>query len=130
MDRLRAGGRRMAAGGSAVDLVAMRRAARVDGNHAEIARALEATGCYVQSLAAVGNGVPDLLVGRAGAMVLMEVKDGRRSPSDRRLTPDQVKWHAEWRGPPVVVVLSVDDALRAIDFAINRGSEVSSACDL
>lgn len=107
-----------------------RRAARVDANHREVVRALESTGCYVQSLAAVGCGVPDILVGRAGVMVLMEIKDGRKAPSDRRLTADQVRWHAEWRGPPVCVVLSVDDALRAIDFAINLGSEVSSARDL
>ena len=71
----------------------MRRAAKVDTNHREIVAALERCGCSVQSLAAVGAGVPDLLVGvaaRAGRLtLLMEVKDGARPPSERRLTPDQ-----------------------------------------
>lgn len=92
----------------------MRRAARLDANHEAVVSALRATGCTVQSLAAVGSGCPDILVGRGGAVLLMEIKDGAKAPSDRRLTPDQVRWHADWRGPPVVVVMSVDDALRAM----------------
>lgn len=99
----------------------MRRAAKVDANHAEIVEALRATGCTVQSLAAVGCGCPDIIVGRGRVTVLMEVKDGRKPPSARELTPDQVAWHAAWNGAPVSVVLSVEDALRTMDFAIKYG---------
>ena len=44
----------------------MRRAARTDSNHEEIVKALRAVGATVQSLAGVGHGVPDLLVGYQG----------------------------------------------------------------
>ncbi len=86
----------------------MRRAARVDRNHAEIVAACRLLGATVQSLAGEGKGVPDLLVGWRGANLLFEVKDGTKTKSQRRLTPDQVKWHAEWKGT-VYVVECADD---------------------
>ena len=91
----------------------MRRAARLDDNHKAIVAALRAVGCEVLSLAAVGSGCPDLLVLRPNALtlLLLECKDGSKPPSERRLTPDQQKFHAHW---PVTVVESVDDALAAV----------------
>lgn len=99
----------------------MRRAAKVDANHEDVVKALRATGCTVQSLAAVGNGCPDLLVGKCNTTVLMEIKDGNKPPSKRKVKPGQEMWHAEWRGAPVAVVLSIEDALRTMDFAIKYG---------
>ena len=81
----------------------MRRAAKVDANQGAVVAALRAAGCSVQCLHAVGGGVPDLLVsrslpfGRADTW-LLEVKDGAKPPSERRLTPRQKEWHREWRG--------------------------------
>jgi Holliday junction resolvase len=92
----------------------MRRAAKIDRNQTEIVEALRKIGCKVQSLAAVGAGVPDLLVMRGSRLFLLEVKDGAKPLSERRLTPDQVKWHSEWAGAPLVVVESVEQALAAI----------------
>lgn len=88
------------------------RAAKIDANQSAIVAALRAVGASVQSLAGVGNGVPDLLVWWRGYH-LLEVKDGSLPPSDRELTQPQKKWHAHWGGP-VHVVLSEEDALRAI----------------
>jgi Holliday junction resolvase len=76
----------------------MRRAARTDRNQNEIAAAFQALGCSIYSLAAVGNGVPDLLVGCHGQNLLIEVKDGAKSKSRRALTPDQQKFKDNWRG--------------------------------
>jgi hypothetical protein len=90
-----------------------RRAARIDANHGEIVEALETAGAVVQSLAAVGDGCPDLLVSRAGHMWLIEVKDGAKAPSKRALTPDQVNWRSRWRGPVHVVTCS-DEALAVL----------------
>ena len=90
----------------------MRRAAKVDENQAEIVAALRKCGCTVQSLAAVGKGVPDLLVGRAGVNYLLEVKDGNKPKSARDLTPDELRWLHGWRGSAVVVE-TVDEALKA-----------------
>ena len=44
---------------------------------------------------------------------MIEVKDGDKPPSARKLTPDQVTWHEAWRGQ-VCVVKSVEEALEAI----------------
>ena len=90
------------------------RAARIDANHEQVVSALRAAGASVQSLAGVGKGVPDLLVGFQGKTMLMEVKDGKKTPSERRLTEDQLKWHGAWRGGPLAVVDSVDAALRML----------------
>ena len=90
------------------------RAAKIDANHEQVVSALRAAGASVQSLAGVGKGVPDLLVGFQGKTLLMEVKDGRKTPSERRLTEDQVRWHGAWRGGPLAVVDGVDAALRML----------------
>lgn len=97
----------------------MRRAAKTDANQGEIVAALRAAGCSVQGLAFAGKGVPDLLVGIDGVNVLMELKDGSLPPSARRLTPDQVTWHATWRGR-VYVVKTIAEALAAVGVTIQK----------
>lgn len=91
----------------------MRRAAKVDRNQPEIVGALRAVGASVQPLHAVGQGCSDLLVGFRGVNHCLEVKDGSLPPSRRKLTPDQVEWHASWRGS-VVVVNNIAEAMQAI----------------
>jgi hypothetical protein len=90
-----------------------RRAARVDGNHGEIVAALEAAGATVQSLAEVGNGCPDLLVGFRGANVLIEIKDPTQAPNKRRFNSHQKTWHAEWKGRAHLVE-TVEQALLVV----------------
>jgi len=90
------------------------RAAKVDANHESVVIALRAAGASVQSLAGVGNGVPDLLVGYQGKTLLMEIKDGKKPPSARLLTEDQLRWHREWNGGALAVVDGPDAALRMI----------------
>lgn len=86
----------------------MRRAAKVDRNQGDIVEMLRAVGASVESLARVGAGVPDLLVGFRGQNWLLEVKVGKGA-----LTEDQQEWHPAWRGQ-VAVVRSADEALRVI----------------
>ena len=76
----------------------MRRAAKVDANQGDMVAALRKLGFTVEPLHAVGGGVPDLMLGRGGRNYLVEVKDGSKPPSARKLTPAQVDWHAAWRG--------------------------------
>ena len=83
------------------------KAAKVDANQGEIVQALRGIGCSVQPLHTVGKGCPDLLVGFKGLNVALEVKQGEAKRND--LTPDQVKWHDNWRGQ-VAVVCSVEEA--------------------
>lgn len=84
-------------------------AGKVDDNQRAIVAALRACGASVASLAGVGHGVPDLLVGWAGRTWLVEVK-GRRGS----LTPEQQQWHRDWRGVPVVVATNAEEAVRAL----------------
>lgn len=91
----------------------MRRAAKVDDNQRDVVDALRRVGCSVQSLASAGCGVPDLLVGFRGRNLLLEIKDGSKSPSRRTLTTDQEQWHGSWRGQ-VRVVESVEQAIEIV----------------
>jgi Holliday junction resolvase len=89
----------------------MRRAARIDDNQKELVKALRKAGCKVLSLAAVGNGCPDLIVYRANVLTMLEIKDGNKAPSRRKLTTFQDQFRADW---PVQVVTDIDSALQAV----------------
>ena len=93
----------------------MRTAAKVDKNHKSVVDALRKVGASVQSLASIGKGCPDLLVGFQGKLYLIEVKDGTNVPSKQLLTEDQKKWHDNWTGSPVYVVRSIDGALKILN---------------
>lgn len=82
----------------------MRRAAHVDSNQGEIVDALRAAGASVEpKLARLGEGVPDILVGIRGVTTVMEIKDGKKFPCERRLTEAEEKWHNAWHGSKHVV---------------------------
>jgi hypothetical protein len=92
----------------------MRRRAKVDRNHAEVRDALRQIGWWVKDASKWGEGWPDLMIAKPGRYMFVEVKDGTRPPSERKLTPAQVRVHAELQaaGVPVVVVTSVEQAIR------------------
>lgn len=87
--------------------------ARVDANQKSIVEALRKIGASVLHLHQLGKGAPDLAVGYQGRNVFLELKDGSKPPSARKLTPDEERFHAEWRGQ-VAVVESVDEAVAFI----------------
>ena len=89
----------------------MRRAAKIDANQPEIVEALlSVSGVTVFSLAGVGCGVPDLLVGARGSTFLVEIKNPDTPRRDHALTPDQRKWIGEWTGTPVIVIMDAGKA--------------------
>ena len=92
----------------------MRRAAKIDDNQPELVKALRKIGALVTLLSGVGDGVPDLLVWYRDKWSLLEVKDGAKPPSARKLTPDQAKWHALHKDARVFVVSSVEEAIAAV----------------
>lgn len=89
------------------------RACKIDRNQPAVVKALRKAGCSVQILSAVGKGCPDLAVGFLGITTMVEVKDGEAPKSQRKLTPDQVKWHRDWQGC-VMIVESAEQAVRLI----------------
>lgn len=92
--------------------------AKVDSNQTAVVNALRGIGCSVASLARYGKGIPDLLVGYRGINILMEVKDGDKPPSQRKLTPDQEKFHDSWRGS-IHVVHNSEEAIKVVNESIS-----------
>jgi hypothetical protein len=81
----------------------------VDGNHAQLTRVLEQLGASVQSLARVGEGCPDALVGYRGRNVLVEFKT-----ATGKLRAGQEAFAITWRGEPVHVLRTTEDAVAFI----------------
>ena len=92
----------------------MRRRARVDANQASFVKVMRQLGYSVCHLHQLGQGVPDLLIGKGGRNYLFELKDGNKPPSKRKLTEDEERWHAQWQGQ-VATVKSVDEALAILN---------------
>lgn len=80
------------------------RARRTDANHSAIAEAFEKAGFSVHRT----NGYWDLTIGFGGITLLIEVKDGTKPPSKRKLTPREAKFHSTWTGG-IRIVKSVDE---------------------
>lgn len=94
---------------------------KIDKNQPMIVRDLRKMGCSVQSLAEIGKGVPDLLVGWKGKNFLFEVKDGMLPPSRQRLTPDEKVWHALWQeSGQVHVIKTTEDAIKIMSNGGNQ----------
>jgi hypothetical protein len=91
----------------------MFRAARVDSNQSEVTKALRKIGASVQLLHSVGKGCPDMLVGYKGNNYLLEIKDGEKRESARKLTAEQTIWHFDWKGQ-VAIVTSPENAIDTI----------------
>ena len=88
----------------------MRYAARIDANKEQIVSALKAAGAYVYDVK-----LPvDLLVGYNNLTVLIEIKDGNKPPSQRKLTKLQQDFFNNWTGGPLAVVDSPEAALRLL----------------
>lgn len=93
----------------------MRKRARLDGNHTEIVSALREAGASVASLASLGKGRPDILVGWKHRNFLFEIKDPTQKPSKRVLTQEEKDWHVVWCGQ-ISVIETAEQA-----FAIMEG---------
>lgn len=76
----------------------MRRAAKIDSNHSLIVSAFCKLGCSVLSLAALGKGVPDLLVATQGVSWLVEIKSKKGKENEL-----QIEWAKSWKGARAVV---------------------------
>lgn len=81
----------------------MRIRGRVDDNQEAIVKKFRGAGYSVAITSSLGNGFPDLVVGKHGVNILVEVKDGSKSPSKRKLTDDEYTFHQTWRGAACVI---------------------------
>lgn len=99
---------------------------KVDDNQPEIVKFLRKLGASVQPLHTIGKGCPDIVVGFRGQNWLVEIKDGSKAPSQRRLTTDEGKWRAAWVGQYAVVECT-DDCLSLLSIDIRPNSFVLQA---
>jgi len=90
----------------------MRLAARRDANEDQVVSALKAYGAHVEKINDAGRF--DLLVWYRGATILMEVKDGNKPPSARRLTDAEQAFHDRWPGDNLHIVLGPEDAIAVL----------------
>ena len=97
----------------------MRRAARVDANHGVIREAYRLLGCSVADTFQLGGGFPDMVVAKFGITDLVEVKDGSKPPSARKLTDDEMQFHNKWNAK-VWIIESVDDVLAHVEDITTR----------
>lgn len=89
-------------------------AKRVDANQKKVVEQLRKLGCSVAVTSMIGKGFPDFIVGLRGSKnFLIELKDGSKPPSQRKLTPDEVKFHAGWRGQ-IAVCNNIDEIIKLI----------------
>lgn len=82
-------------------------ARRTDATHREVVDALVACGCSVAPWRNLA-GCPDVVVGVPGTpgAWLVEIKQAKG-----KLRASQLQWQAAWRGGPVVVLRSADEAI-------------------
>jgi hypothetical protein len=96
-------------------MATVRTASRKDANHNEIKKALEKVGAYVIDTHQLKNAF-DMIVNFRGKSYIVEIKDGKKSPSARKLSEGEqicadklnnvgVKYH---------IVESVDEAMQLI----------------
>lgn len=87
---------------------------RVDSNQSNLVAVIRNMGVSVLIMSDLGHGAPDLLLGVSGKNALVELKDGNKPSSARKLTPLEEKFFAEWRGQ-VCVISTIAEAVTLIN---------------
>lgn len=95
--------------------------AKVDANQQEIVKQFRDLGCSVHPLHMVGKGFPDIIIAKAGVNVLVEIKDGDKPPSARKLTTDEQVFHESWQGQ-IAIVENFTDVLEVMQLMVPRGT--------
>ena len=95
------------------------RGKRKDANHNEVTEFLSRHGWSVADTSALGFGFPDAVCGKPGICVVVEIKDGSKPPSERKLTEAEQKFRDNWTGPYVLAV-SPEDALTQLETLYSR----------
>lgn len=102
----------------------MRRAAKVDANQPAIVDAARKMGFSVAHTHTLGDGFPDLALGKYGFTFLVEVKDGSKPKSERQLNANEEKWHDAWHGHKAVIE-NLDDLIALKDYADRLFSSIT-----
>lgn len=92
--------------------------AKVDANQPLIVAAFRRMGCSVAHIHTVGKGVPDIIIAmkcKTGTVCkLVEIKDGDKVKSARKLTYHEQVFHEYWQDD-IPIIKSVDDAINLVN---------------
>jgi hypothetical protein len=87
---------------------------RTDANHKEIIDAIrKIPALSVFSTHTIGKGFPDIVIGYKGINYLVEIKDGAKTKSQKKLTDDEIRFHQSWFGQ-IIVCECVKDVLQLL----------------
>jgi Holliday junction resolvase len=89
--------------------MSFRRAAKTDDNQAEVVALFRKLGWYVLIVSQLKNCC-DIIVSKNGRTVAIEIKDGKKPPSARKLSEGEQKFRAEWQGE-YALVETADDVI-------------------
>ncbi len=87
---------------------------KIDVNQPEIVKSLRKMGCLVWITSDLGKGAPDLVVGVGKTLKMVEVKDGGKPLSARKLTPDEAIFHNLWKDH-ILILNSVEEAIEWVN---------------
>ena len=90
--------------------MSFRRAARTDDNQTEVVELFRKLGWYVLIVSQLKNCC-DLIVSKNGRTFAVEIKDGRKPASARKLSSGEQKFKDEWQGN-YALVEAVEDVMR------------------
>jgi Holliday junction resolvase len=82
---------------------------RSDSNQTEIVKCFRKFGWYVLIISQLDNCC-DIIVSKNGRTVAVEIKDGSKPPSKRKLTPGEEKFRNEWQGE-YALIESIEDVI-------------------
>lgn len=84
---------------------------KTDRNHVEVMNVFRSFGFVILDLSKVGGGCPDFLAANKRREILVEVKDGEKPPSQRKLNEKQVAFHDGWPRD-ILIVTSIEEATK------------------
>lgn len=96
---------------------------RIDRNQPEIVARFRKLGCSVAITSSLGAGMVDIVIGVPRENLepytaLIEIKDGEKPMSARKLTPDEQKFHDNWKGNIHIISSEqeVDDLIKRVRY--------------
>jgi hypothetical protein len=87
---------------------------RVDANQPELVTVMRKLGCSWRSTHEI-PGALDGIIGVAGIDQRIEIKDGSKPPSARKLTPAEQDEFDMWRGRPPRIIESIGQLIELVD---------------
>lgn len=92
-------------------------ARRTDANHSQIVKAFRDLGCSVFDTSRIGQGFPDLVIGKRGITVLVEVK----ADAKKKFTTAQDLFMMNWKGSTVSRIQDIEGVINLVKMLDNAG---------